>query len=140
MVVTFDLWNRLIDRPVEQGQALLRVAKIEGPWQLELHMPENRMGHVAEATAEAYEQSREKLRELLRETVARQVAAAPDEERVDHGGGEGDWPKSPTNSSTTRSRSLTAAGSDDQLDGDGRGSDGRKASRNGSTPQLHDGQ
>ncbi len=46
-VVTWDLRNRLpIGRPVQRGQALLRVADPTGPWQLELHMPENRMGHI----------------------------------------------------------------------------------------------
>ena len=49
-VVTWDLRNRLPNgRPVQRGQVLMRVADPSGPWQLELHMPENRMGHVAEA-------------------------------------------------------------------------------------------
>ena len=54
-IVTWDLRNRLIDRPVQRGQALLRVADPAGPWQLELHMPENNIGHVlnAQHTADA---------------------------------------------------------------------------------------
>ena len=49
VVVTWDLRDRLIHRPVQRGQILLRVADPRGPWQLELHMPENRMGHLARA-------------------------------------------------------------------------------------------
>jgi stringent starvation protein B len=47
--VTWDLENRLLHRPVQRGQILLRVANPGGPWQLELHMSEDRMGHVARA-------------------------------------------------------------------------------------------
>jgi len=49
IVVTWDLRNRLIHRPVQRGQVLLRVADPAGPWQLELHLPENRIGHVVKA-------------------------------------------------------------------------------------------
>ncbi|MGD0899182.1 MAG: HlyD family efflux transporter periplasmic adaptor subunit, partial [Thermoguttaceae bacterium] len=49
MVVTWDLENRLMGRPVQKGQALLRVANPKGKWQLELHMPEDRMGHIVRA-------------------------------------------------------------------------------------------
>jgi hypothetical protein len=49
VVVTWDLRNRLIHRPVQRGQVLLRVADPDGLWQLELHMPENRMGHLIQA-------------------------------------------------------------------------------------------
>jgi len=49
LVVTWDLYNRLIHRPVQRGQSLLRVADPDGPWQLELHMPEDRMGFIAAA-------------------------------------------------------------------------------------------
>jgi hypothetical protein len=52
-IVTWDLRNRLIHRPVQRGQALLRVADPAGPWQLELHMPENNIGHVLDAQRKA---------------------------------------------------------------------------------------
>jgi multidrug efflux pump subunit AcrA (membrane-fusion protein) len=45
-VVTWDLNNLLKNRPVQRGQVLMRVADLNGPWRLELHMPENRMGHI----------------------------------------------------------------------------------------------
>ena len=65
LVVTWDLRNRLIHRPVQRGQVLLRVADPDGPWQLELHMPENRMGHIVERQQELYDASRKKLRRLV---------------------------------------------------------------------------
>jgi len=51
-VVTWDLQNRLKNRPVQRGQVLMRVADLKGPWELELHMPENRMGHIVKASKE----------------------------------------------------------------------------------------
>ena len=41
--------NRLKSLPVQRGQMLLTVADPSQPWQLELRMPEGRMGHVAAA-------------------------------------------------------------------------------------------
>lgn len=51
-VVTWDLQNRLKNRPVQRGQVLMRVADLSGPWELELHMPEKRMGHIVKARQE----------------------------------------------------------------------------------------
>ncbi len=48
-IVTWDLENRLMQRPVVRGQVLMRVANPDGPWQLELRMPEDRMGHITQA-------------------------------------------------------------------------------------------
>jgi len=48
-VVTWDLYRRLINRPVQRGQVLMRVADPAGPWQLELHMPEDQMGFITKA-------------------------------------------------------------------------------------------
>lgn len=45
-VITWELRERLMRRPVQKGQVLMRVADPDGPWQLELTMPENRIGHV----------------------------------------------------------------------------------------------
>ena len=59
-VVTWDLRNRLLLRPVQKGQTLLRVADPNGPWQLELHMAEDRMGHIARAE-QLVEKQHEKL-------------------------------------------------------------------------------
>jgi multidrug efflux pump subunit AcrA (membrane-fusion protein) len=48
-VVTWDLENKLINRPVQRGQVLMRVADLGQDWELELHMAENRMGHIVKA-------------------------------------------------------------------------------------------
>jgi multidrug efflux pump subunit AcrA (membrane-fusion protein) len=80
IVVTWDLRNRLIHRPVQRGQVLLRVADPDGPWQLELHMPENRMGHVVKVQQGLYDQSRKKLRELLAENLRAKQADISEED------------------------------------------------------------
>jgi hypothetical protein len=49
LVVTWDVKNHLIHRPVQRGQTLVQVADPDGLWQLELHMPEDRMGFIAAA-------------------------------------------------------------------------------------------
>ena len=49
-VVTWDVNKLLRQRPVNRGEVLLKVADPTGPWELEVYMPENRMGHIA-ATA-----------------------------------------------------------------------------------------
>ena len=49
-VVTWEL-ERLLRRPVQRGQVLMRVADTseDKDWELELNMPEDRMGHIAQA-------------------------------------------------------------------------------------------
>ena len=53
VIVTWQVRDRLLLRPVEKGQVLMRVADKTGPWELELHMPDDRLGHVNRAHAEA---------------------------------------------------------------------------------------
>ena len=57
LIFTPEVKNRLEGRPVQQGQALLRVANPKGPWEVELHMPEDRMGHIARAAKLAEERN-----------------------------------------------------------------------------------
>jgi multidrug efflux pump subunit AcrA (membrane-fusion protein) len=83
LVVTWDLRNRLIHRPVQRGQVLLRVADPDGPWQLELHMPENRVGHIVAFQHGLYGQTREELREMLREETRAKLGEAAAAEDVD---------------------------------------------------------
>jgi multidrug efflux pump subunit AcrA (membrane-fusion protein) len=83
VVITYDLRNRLIHRPVQKGQELLRVADPSGPWQLELHMPENRIGHVVAAQQVKYDASREKLRLLLRDETRAKLGETASEEDVE---------------------------------------------------------
>ncbi len=56
-IETWELKNRLEGRPVQKGQLLLRVANAEGDWELDLHMPEDRMGHIARAKKLANERN-----------------------------------------------------------------------------------
>jgi hypothetical protein len=53
VIVSWQVRDRLLLRPVEKGQVLLRVADKTGPWELELHMPDDRLGHVNRAMAAA---------------------------------------------------------------------------------------
>lgn len=48
IVVTWKV-DELRTRPVERGQVLLTVANPDGDWELEIHMPEDRMDHVSRA-------------------------------------------------------------------------------------------
>jgi multidrug efflux pump subunit AcrA (membrane-fusion protein) len=43
-VVTFDARDQLVGKTVKPGDPLLRVARVQGPWEVELYIPE---GHVA---------------------------------------------------------------------------------------------
>ena len=45
-VITWQLKDRLLHRPVQQGNVLMEVANPDGEWKLELRMPEKRMGHI----------------------------------------------------------------------------------------------
>ncbi|MBQ9454551.1 MAG: HlyD family efflux transporter periplasmic adaptor subunit [Thermoguttaceae bacterium] len=49
IVVTFDVKEKLENRPVQRGQVLMEVADPTGDWEVELYMPENRIGLVREA-------------------------------------------------------------------------------------------
>ncbi len=50
-ITTWDVEQVLKLRPVQPGQAVLSIANPSGPWELELHMPEDRMGYLGEARA-----------------------------------------------------------------------------------------
>lgn len=79
-VITWDLRNRLIHRPVQRGQILMRVADPAGPWQLELKMPENHIGPVVEYRKKLFAQARTTLGELLAEEARQKSPDATDEE------------------------------------------------------------
>jgi biotin carboxyl carrier protein len=52
-VITWNVENRIGNRPVSRGEELLEVADLTSPWELEVTMPESRMGHIAKAKSEA---------------------------------------------------------------------------------------
>jgi multidrug efflux pump subunit AcrA (membrane-fusion protein) len=51
-VTTWNVAELLAARPVRQGQILIDVADVEGPWELELKVPEDSVGNVLEARRE----------------------------------------------------------------------------------------
>jgi len=51
-VLTWNLNQLLEDRPVSRGQILMTVADREGPWVLELRVPDDRIAHVLAAQKE----------------------------------------------------------------------------------------
>jgi multidrug efflux pump subunit AcrA (membrane-fusion protein) len=48
-MTTWNVDELLYERPVRQGQTLMSVADSAGPWELELCVPEDRMGYVLDA-------------------------------------------------------------------------------------------
>jgi len=48
-VLTWDVENRLMSYPAQRGQVLIELANPDGPWELEILMPDKRMGHVVRA-------------------------------------------------------------------------------------------
>lgn len=48
-VLTWNVHELLDNRPVQRGQALLTVADTDGPWVLQLPVPDRRMGHLLAA-------------------------------------------------------------------------------------------
>ena len=48
-ILTWNLQQLLGDRPVERGQALMTVADLQGSWQAELQIPDDRIGYVLDA-------------------------------------------------------------------------------------------
>ena len=48
-VVTWKVRDLLLKRPVARGQGLMTLANPDGPWELELYLPERRLAHVQNA-------------------------------------------------------------------------------------------
>lgn len=49
VVATFQLQDKLLDRPVARGEHLLEIMDDQADWVLELQMPQHRMGHLLRA-------------------------------------------------------------------------------------------
>ncbi len=58
VIVTWQVRDRLLFRPVERGQVLMSVADKTGEWELEIHMPDDRLGHINRALNEAKAEGR----------------------------------------------------------------------------------
>lgn len=54
-VLTWDVEDLLLDRPVKRGQLMMKVADLKGAWVLEIHVPDRDIGHVFDAHAESDE-------------------------------------------------------------------------------------
>ncbi len=52
VMLSWEVERSLMNRTVETGQVLMSVANLEGDWEVELFMPERRMGHVDNADRE----------------------------------------------------------------------------------------
>ena len=48
-MVTWQVHDLLIGRPVQKGHALMTVVEPQGEWELEVQMPEDRMGYINDA-------------------------------------------------------------------------------------------
>jgi multidrug efflux pump subunit AcrA (membrane-fusion protein) len=48
-VLTWNIKQLLESRPVQTGQILMTVADTSGPWELQLHVPDDDVGHVIDA-------------------------------------------------------------------------------------------
>ncbi|QDT30314.1 HlyD family secretion protein [Gimesia panareensis] len=48
-VLTWDLQEKLLARPVQRGQRLLTVADLKGPWELKMQVPDSEVGHILAA-------------------------------------------------------------------------------------------
>jgi hypothetical protein len=51
-VVTWKVRDLILHRPVTRGQGLMTLANPNGPWELELYLPERRLAHVQRVTTE----------------------------------------------------------------------------------------
>jgi len=52
-VQTWDVKQLLQSRPVVRGQVLMTIAHVDGPWIVELEIPDHHIGHVYQAVEEA---------------------------------------------------------------------------------------
>jgi hypothetical protein len=51
--VTWQVEDTLQHRPVSTGQVLMSIVDPDGPWELEIYVPERRLGHVIQAADES---------------------------------------------------------------------------------------
>ena len=54
-VLSWNVQELLNNRPVKEGELLLEIADLQGGWELELDLPDRRIGHVLDAQEELKE-------------------------------------------------------------------------------------
>lgn len=54
-VITFDAQEQLLGKTVKPGDPLLRIARPQGPWEIELHIPEGNLAAIREALGQTSE-------------------------------------------------------------------------------------
>ena len=59
LVLTWDVKESLDARPVRKGQLLLSIGDVSGPWEIELQVPDDRIGYVNDAARAATARGRE---------------------------------------------------------------------------------
>lgn len=57
VIATFQVDQLLRNRPVSRGELLVEVMEPDGPWRLELDVPEHRMGHLLRALSSSEDDS-----------------------------------------------------------------------------------
>lgn len=114
LVTTWDVRRLLENRFVRQGQRILEVADPDQDWELELHVPEDRMGHITRAQNQRYEQLRARLRQLALERLQAEVPGLPQEDAAAEA--ERQVLQIPDEELRASLRELTGEDWDDQLD------------------------
>jgi len=76
-IVTWRVRDKVLHRPVQRGQSLMTVVDPDSPWELELFVPEKRMGHITAARRHA-----EKTAKPVQVTFV--LATNPDRQFVGH--------------------------------------------------------
>ena len=57
VVTTQNLRQRLVGRPINRGDLLMSIAQTDGPWQIELKIPDNRIEFISEAMKQSDQSS-----------------------------------------------------------------------------------
>lgn len=63
VMTSWQVRDKLINRPVQRGEKMMTVANPDGEWELVLQMPEDKMGHILKARRELKKQLQEKQQE-----------------------------------------------------------------------------
>ncbi len=114
LVTTWDVRRLLENRFVRQGQRILEVADPDKDWELELHVPEDRMGHITRAQNQRYEELRLRLRQLALDRLRAEVPDLPEEDAAAEA--DRQVQQIPDEELRLTLRELTGEDWDDQLD------------------------